>query len=187
MLAATLPAQSAKIPLDGTDMGALSLKVTLQELHFESIEANIIQEFPPTTFTMVGMPLGFSGMEFPDVKLEIEMLNGIRLPVILDFDMIGVNQKNDTLKVKALSTLASPTSSGDTSKTITRLSRDGTTTIKYKAPSSVTYYDSTTVAAKSGETTIVQLMSSNPAVFNVLSRARIDGRGTLEAGMHHWR
>ena len=182
-VAATLPAQSAKIPLDGTDMGALSLKVTLQELHFESIEANIIQEFPPTTFTMVGMPLGFFGMEFPDVKLEIEMLNGIRLPVILDFDMVGVNQKNDTLKVKALSTLASPTSSGDTSKTITRLSRDGTTTIKYKAPSSVTYYDSTTVAAKSGETTIVQLMSSNPAVFNVLSRARIDGRGTLEAGM----
>jgi len=180
---ATLPAQSAKIPLDGTDMGALSLKVTLQKLHFESIEANIIQEFPPTTFTMVGMPLGFSGMEFPDVKFEIEMLNGIRLPVILDFDMIGVNQKNDTLKVKALSTLASPTSSGDTSKTITRLSRDGTTTIKYKAPSSVTYYDSTTVAPKSGETTIVQLMSSNPAVFNVLSRARIDGRGTLEAGM----
>jgi len=182
-VAATLPAQSAKIPLDGTDMGALSLKVTLQKLHFESIEANIIQEFPPTTFTMVGMPLGFFGMEFPDVKLEIEMLNGIRLPVILDFDMVGVNQKNDTLKVKALSTLASPTSSGDTSKTITRLSRDGTTTIKYKAPSSVTYYDSTTVAAKSGETTIVQLMSSNPAVFNVLSRARIDGRGTLEAGM----
>jgi len=182
-VAATLPAQSAKIPLDGTDMGALSLKVTLQELHFESIEANIIQEFPPTTFTMVGMPLGFFGMEFPDVKLEIEMLNGIRLPVILDFDMVGVNQKNDTLKVKALSTLASPTSSGDTSKTITRLSRDGTTTIKYKAPSSVTYYDSTTVAAKSGETTIVQLMSSNPAVFNVISRARIDGRGTLEAGM----
>jgi len=182
-VAATLPAQSAKIPLDGTDMGALSLKVTLQKMHFESIEANIIQEFPPTTFTMVGMPLGFSGMEFPDVKFEIEMLNGIRLPVILDFDMVGVNQKNDTLKVKALSTLASPTSSGDTSKTITRLSRDGTTTIKYKAPSSVTYYDSATVAPKSGETTIVQLMSSNPAVFNVLSRARIDGRGTLEAGM----
>ena len=99
MAAATLPAQSAKIPLDGTDMGALSLKVILEKLHFESIEANIIQEFPATTFTIEGMPLGFSGMEFPDVKLEIEMLNGIRLPVILDFDMIGVNQKNETLKV----------------------------------------------------------------------------------------
>ena len=183
-LAATLPAQSAKIPLDGTDMGALSLKVILEKLHFESIEANIIQEFPATTFTIEGMPLGFSGMEFPDVKLEIEMLNGIRLPVILDFDMIGVNQKNETLKVNALSTLASPENSGETSKTITRLSRDGTTTLKYKSPSSELYHDSTTVAPKSGETTIVELMSSNPAVFNVLSRARIDGRGTLEAGMH---
>jgi len=181
---ATLPAQSAKIPLDGTDMGALSLKVTLQELHFESIEANIIQEFPSTKFSIVGMPLGFSGMQFSDTKLEIEMLNGIRLPVILDFDMIGVNQKGDTMKVKALSTLASPTIAGDTSKTITRLSRDGTTTIKYKAPSSVTYYDSTNVPPKSGETTIVELMSSNPAVFDVLSRVRIDGRGSLGAGMH---
>jgi len=181
---ATLPAQSAKIPLDGTDMGALSLKVTLQELHFESIEANIIQEFPSTKFSIVGMPLGFSGMQFSDTKLEIEMLNGIRLPVILDFDMIGVNQKGDTMKVKALSTLASPTIVGDTSKTITRLSRDGTTTIKYKAPSSVTYYDSTNVPPKSGETTIVELMSSNPAVFDVLSRVRIDGRGSLGAGMH---
>ena len=50
--AASLPAQSAKIPLDGTDMGALSLKVILDKLHFESIEANIIQEFPATTFTI---------------------------------------------------------------------------------------------------------------------------------------
>jgi len=183
-LAASLPAQSAKIPLDGTDMGALSLKVILEKLHFESIEANIIQEFPATTFTMQGMPLGFSGMEFSDVKLEIEMLSGIRLPVILDFDMIGVNQKNETLKVNALSTMATPENSGDTSKTITRLSRDGTTILKYKSPSSELYHDSTTVAPKSGETTIVQLMSSNPAVFNVVSRARIDGRGTLEAGMH---
>jgi len=48
----------------------------------------------------------------------------------------------------------------------------------------VTYYDSTNVPPKSGETTIVELMSSNPAVFDVLSRVRIDGRGSLGAGMH---
>ena len=63
------------------------------------------------------MPLGFSGMQFVNTKLEIEMLNGIRLPVVLDFDMIAVNQKNDTMTVKALSTLGSPASAADTAKT----------------------------------------------------------------------
>ena len=77
----------------------------LKKLHFENLEANIIQEFPSTEFTIAGMPLGFSGMQFVNTKLEIEMLNGIRLPVVLDFDMIAVNQKNDTMTVKALSTL----------------------------------------------------------------------------------
>ena len=182
-VSATMQAQTAKIPLDGSNMGAVSLDVTLNKLHFESLEANIIQEFPPTTFSIAGMPLGFSGMTFTDTKLEIEMLNGIRLPVILDFDMVGINQKGDSMKVNALSTLASPTGTGDTTKTIIRLFRDGTTTLKYKSPSSVAYYDSSTVSPKTGETTIVELMSSNPAVFNVQSRARIDGRGTLEAGM----
>lgn len=182
-VSAKLPAQSAKIPLDGSNMGAVSLDVALKKLHFESLEANIIQEFPPTTFSIAGMPLGFSGMTFTDTKLEIEMLNGIRLPVILDFDMVGINQKGDSMKVNALSTLASPTGTGDTTKTIIRLSRDGTTTLKYKSPSSVAYYDSSTVSPKTGETTIVDLMSSSPVIFNVESRARIDGRGTLEAGM----
>jgi len=182
-VSAILQSQTAKIPLDGSDMGAVSLDVSLKKLHFKSLEANIIQEFPPTEFSIAGMPLGFSGMQFSDTKLEIEMLNGIRLPVVLDFDMVSVNQQGDSLLVNALSTLASPSNAGDTTKTIVRLSRDGTTTLKYKSPSSIAYYDSSTVAPKSNETTIVELMSSNPSIFNVRSRARIDGRGTLEAGM----
>ena len=156
----------------------------MKGLHFESLEANVIQEFPPTEFSIAGMPLGFSGMKFVDTKLEIEMNNGIRLPVVLDFDMVGVNQEGDTSKVNALSTLGSPSQNGDTTKTIVRLSDLGTTTLKYKAPASIQYYDSTTIAAKNNETTIVELMSSNPATFTVKSRARIDGRGTLEDGMH---
>ena len=183
-LSASIPAQSTKIPLDGSDIGSVSLKVTMKKLHFESIEANIIQEFPPTEIGIAGMPLGFSGMAFSDTKLEIEMLNTIRLPVVLDFDMLSVNQAGDTMLVKALSTLASPTNAGDTMKTIIRLSRDGTTTLKYKSPSSVSYFDSVTVAPSANETTIVELMSSNPSVFKVNSRARIDGRGTLESGMN---
>ena len=181
---AKLSAQTSSIPLDGSDFGGMEIDVGLKGMHFESLEANVIQEFPPTEFSIAGMPLGFSGMKFVDTKLEIEMHNGIRLPVVLDFDMVGVNQKGDTSKVNALSTLASPTNSKDTTKTIVRLSELGTTTLKYKAPASNLYYDSTTVSAKDNETTIVELMSSNPANFTVRSRARIDGRGTLEAGMN---
>ena len=178
-----LPTQTAIIPLDGSNIGAITLDVALKKLHFESLEANIIQEFPSTTFAIDGMPIGFMGMEFVNSQLEIEMLNGIRLPVVLDFDMVSVNQNGDIMKVNSLSTLAEPSNSGDTTKTIIRLSREGTTVLKYKAPSSVAYHDSTTTPPKTGETTIVNLMSSNPVSFNINSRVRIDGRGTLEAGM----
>ena len=181
---AKLKSQKTSIPLDGSDFGGMEVDVGMKGLHFESLEANVIQEFPPTEFSIAGMPLGFSGMKFVDTKLEIEMNNGIRLPVVLDFDMVGVNQEGDTSKVNALSTLGSPSQKGDTTKTIVRLSDLGTTTLKYKAPASIQYYDSTTIAAKNNETTIVELMSSNPATFTVKSRARIDGRGTLEDGMH---
>ena len=181
---AKLKSQKTSIPLNGSDFGGMEVDVGIKGLHFESLEANVIQEFPPTEFSIAGMPLGFSGMKFVDTKLEIEMNNGIRLPVVLDFDMVGVNQEGDTSKVNALSTLGSPSQKGDTTKTIVRLSDLGTTTLKYKAPASIQYYDSTTIAAKNNETTIVELMSSNPANFTVRSRARIDGRGTLEDGMH---
>jgi len=182
-VSAVLPSQTAKMPLDGSNIGNISLDISMKKLHFETLEANIIQEFPPTTFEISAMPLGFSGMEFVNTKLEIEMNNGIRLPVVLDFDMEGINQMGESMKVNALSTLAKPTDSGDTTKTIVRLSNEGTTTLKYKTPSSVAYYDSTTLAPKTGESTVVDLMSSNPAIFKVNSRARIDGRGTIEANM----
>ena len=182
-ISTVFPEQNTKLPVDGSSLGGVSMSGALKKLHFESLEANIIQEFPSTEFTIAGMPLGFSGMQFVNTKLEIEMLNGIRLPVVLDFDMIAVNQKNDTMTVKALSTLGSPASAGDTAKTIVRLSNEGSTTLKYKAPSSISYFDSSTVPPKTGESTIVDLMSANPSVFTVKSRARIDGRGTLESGM----
>ena len=182
-ISARIPAQTARIPLNDEKLGPMGFKGGVKGFDFKSLEAEIVQEFPPTEFSITGMPLGFSGMKFVDTKLEIEMFNGIRLPVVLDFDMVGVNQAGDTSKVNALSTLASPTQGGDTSKTIVRLSELGTTTLKYKAPASRQYYDSTTVSVNNNEATIVELMSSNPTTFTVKSRARIDGRGTLEGGM----
>lgn len=179
---AGLEAQTANIPLDGGDLGAISIGIRIDELAFESLEANIIQEFPPTNISIAGMPQGFSGFIFSDVKLEIEMLSSIRLPVVLDFDIVALNQMGDSAVVAALSTLSSPVQAGDTAKTIVRLSREGTTTLKFKAPGSILYTDSSTVGPADGEATIVDLMSFNPKSIEIRSRARIDGRGTIEAG-----
>jgi hypothetical protein len=99
-VSATMQAQTAKIPLDGSEIGSVSLNVSMKKLHFESVEANIIQEFPPTEFGIAGMPLGFSGMQFSYTKLEIEMLNTIRLPVVLDYNMVGINQKGDSMNTE---------------------------------------------------------------------------------------
>ncbi len=181
-ISAKMAAQISNIPLDGSDFGAISIRVQITKLSFASLEANIVQEFPPSQFNIAGMPLGFSGMSFSNVQMEIEMLNGIRLPVVLNFDMIATNQAGDSSIVAAKSTLGMPIASGDTTKTIMRLSRDGTTTLKYKAPTSVLYSDSTTVPPGFGESTIVDLMSFNPATIHINSKAKIDGRGTLEAG-----
>ncbi|MEE8336129.1 MAG: hypothetical protein V3S48_06820 [Candidatus Neomarinimicrobiota bacterium] len=181
-ISAGLEAQTANIPLDGGDFGAISISIQIDELAFESLEANIIQEFPTTEISIDGMPMGFSGFIFSDVKLEIEMLSSIRLPVVLDFDIVAVNQMGDSAVVAALSTLASPVQAGDTAKTIVRLSREGTTTLKFKAPGSILYTDSSTAGPVDGESTIVDLMSFNPKSIEIRSRARIDGRGTIEAG-----
>ena len=70
---ATIKAQNSSFPLDGSNFGGISFDIGLKGLHFESMEANIVQEFPPTSFAVAGMPLGFSGWEFVDTKLEIEM------------------------------------------------------------------------------------------------------------------
>ncbi|MEE8437859.1 MAG: hypothetical protein V3S22_05915, partial [Candidatus Neomarinimicrobiota bacterium] len=181
-ISAGLEAQTANIPLDGGDLGGISIGIRIDELAFESLEANIIQEFPPTNISITGMPQGFSGFIFSDVKLEIEMLSSIRLPVVLDFDIVALNQSGDSAVVAALSTLSSPVQSGDTAKTIVRLSREGTTTLKFKAPGSILYTDSSTVGPADGEATIVDLMSFSPKSIEIRSRARIDGRGTIEAG-----
>ena len=73
-LLAKLPSQVAKLPLDGSNIGGINIDLELKKLHFEKLEANIIQEFPPSSFSVAGMPVGFIGMEFVDTKLEIEMV-----------------------------------------------------------------------------------------------------------------
>jgi len=173
---------AAIIPLDGSEFGSLTLGVDVQELHFESLQANLIQEFPPTEQEMAGMPQGFSGMAFTDVQIEFIMKNQIQLPVMLDLDMIGINTFGDSSIVRVQAQMGSPDNAIDTIKTIIRLSRDGTTTLIYDSPSDSVASDSTLVPPGPGESTIVDLLSFNPEFLMINSTARIDGRGTIVVG-----
>jgi len=181
-ISAMLIAQTTVIPLDGTDLGSFDIGVEVTEFHFDSLQANLIQSFPPTTQQMSGIPQGFTGMAFTDVRIEFEMLNQIRLPVNLDIALVGVNGLGDTSRVAVLGNVGSPTNSLDTVKTVIRLWKHGTTTFTYNSPSDSIWTDSTTVAPGIGETTIVDLLSSNPANIDVDAAAAIDGRGTIVVG-----
>jgi len=182
-LTARLRAQTAYIPLDGSELGNMTINVTVQELHFASLEANIIESFPPSTQNIAGMPTGFSGMAFTGVQFEFDMINSIDLPVQLDVDMVGYNTLGDSSVVEVRATIAKPSTYGsDSTRTIIRMSKIGTTVLSYATTDAAAWTDSITTPPSEGTSTIVDLLSFNPSVMVVRSSARIDGRGTIVGG-----
>ncbi|MFQ6605348.1 MAG: hypothetical protein ACE5D8_07320, partial [Fidelibacterota bacterium] len=177
-----LQEQQTVIPLDGSDMGSFDIRIQVTEFHFDSLQAKLIQSFPPSSQEMTGLPQGFTGMAFTDVRIEFEMLNQIQLPVNLDIAIVGISELGDTSRVTVVGNVGSPTVSTDTVKTIIRLWKQGTTSLIYASPSDTTWTDSITVPPGPGETTIVDLLSSNPASINVDAAATIDGRGNIVVG-----
>ena len=182
-ISAVLQAQQALIPLDGSELGRMSIDVDISDLYFESLEATIIEEFPPSEQSIEGIPQGFDGMAFTNAMVEFEMWNTIALPIILDLDLVGINSLGDSAVVGVLASISEVnTDNPDTTKTIIRLSKLGTTTLKYATLMDTQPIDSVTVPPATGESTIVELLSFNPAFINVESAARIDGRGVIIPG-----
>ena len=182
-LTARLRAQTAYIPLDGSELGNLTINVEVEELHFASLEANIIESFPTSTQNIAGMPTGFSGMAFTGVSFEFDMINSIDLPVQLDVDMVGYNTLGDSSVVEVRATIAKPSTYGsDSTRTIIRMSKIGTTVLSYATTDAAAWTDSITTPPSEGTSTIVDLLSFNPSVMVVRSSARIDGRGTIVGG-----
>ena len=182
-IAAVLQAQQTLIPLDGSELGRMSIDVDISDLYFESLEATIIEEFPPSEQSIEGIPQGFDGMAFTNAMVEFEMWNTIALPIILDLDLVGINSLGDSAIVGVLASISEVnTDNPDTTKTIIRLSKLGTTTLKYASLMATQWIDSVTVPPATGESTIVELLSFNPAFINVESAARIDGRGEIIPG-----
>jgi len=186
-ISAVLQAQQTLIPLDGSELGRMSIDVDISDLYFKSLEATIIEEFPPSEQNIEGIPQGFDGMAFTNAMIEFEMWNTIALPIILDLDLVGINSLGDSAVVGVLASISEAVmpddgSDPDTTKTIIRLSKLGTTTLKYATLMDTQPIDSVTVPPLAGESTIVELLSFNPAFINVESAARIDGRGAIIPG-----
>ena len=171
-------AGQAFIPLDGSDLGTLSMSISVNTLEFETLDALIITTFPSSQQNIEGMPQGFEGMAFSDVRIEFEIMNTIRLPVQLDIEMVGVTQMADTVRVRVLSAIdTSGIAIYDSAKTLIQLSREGTKTYYYNLPTDSIPSDSVLTGA--GEQTIVDLLSANPVSLFVNAQAGITGRGTI--------
>lgn len=122
-------------------------------------------------------------MAFTGVTFEFDMINSIDLPVKLDVDMVGYNTLGDSSTVEVRATIAKPSDYGsDSTRTIIRMSKTGTTVLSYATTSSTTWTDSVTTPPSEGTSTIVDLLSFNPSTLIVRSAARIDGRGTISGG-----
>jgi len=182
-ISAVLQAQQALIPLDGSELGRMSIDVDISDLHFASLKATIIEDFPPSEQNIEGIPQGFDGMAFTNAMVEFEMWNEIDLPIIFDLDLVGINSFGDSVIVGVRASIARPSDyDSDTTKTIIRLSKLGTTTLKYASLMDTQPSESVTVPPETGESTIVELLSFNPDSIIVESAARIDGRGEIIPG-----
>jgi hypothetical protein len=97
--------------------------------------------------------------------------------------MVGYNTLGDSSTVEVRATIAKPSDYGsDSTRTIIRMSKIGTTVFSYATTDAATWTDSITTPPSEGTSTIVDLLSFNPAVMIVRSAARIDGRGTIVGG-----
>ena len=179
-LRASISAQSASIPLDGSALGGLTMGITVDQLNFATIDANILTPLPSTEENIDNMPTGFEGMAFTDVKIEFEIMNSISLPIDLNLDIKGVPQFADTVTVEVRSQIdTTGISVYDSAKTLIQLHRNGTTTYYFAQPTDSIPNDSVVTAVESGKSTIVDLLSSNPQKMIIKSMAAINGRGQI--------
>lgn len=179
-LRASITAQTASIPLDGSTLGALILGITVDQLNFATIDANILTPLPSTEENIDNMPSGFEGMAFTDVIIEFEIMNSIMLPIDLDLNMKGVPQFEDTVTVEVRSTIdTTGISVYDSAKTLIQLHKNGTTTYYYSQPTDSIPRDSVVTLVETGKSTIVDLLSANPQKMIIKSLASINGRGQI--------
>ncbi len=180
-LSVLLPDQITTVPLGG-EIGDLSMTIRFYDQKFESLEAMIVEPFPTRSHLIEDIPRGMDGIIFSDASLEFEMYNTISSPISIAIDIVGYPQFQDSVNVNVLSMIdTTGIALYDSSKTIIRLDKNGTTTYLFTHPLDSIPSDSVINAAVEGNS-IVDLLSANPERMVITTDARIDGRVVLEAG-----
>jgi len=181
-LAVVIPTQMATIPLDGSSLGGFGVTIRFGSLYFKELQAYVFKELTADTMDIAGYPPELSGIGFPGLEFEFEIINEIDLPVLIDIAMLGTKPTGEAVVSRLRADLGVPGEYGtDTVKTIMRWSKLGTTLINY-APASVSQWtDSTTIPPEPGEFSIIDFFASMPLTAIADVKARLDGRGAISA------
>jgi len=142
----------------------------------------VFKELTADTMDIAGFPTELTGIGFPELEFEFEVINEIDLPVLIDIAMLGTKPTGEAVVSRLRADLGVPGEYGtDTVKTIMRWSKLGTTLINY-APASVSQWtDSTTIPPEPGEFSIIDFFASMPLTAIADVKARLDGRGVISA------
>ncbi|MEE9166009.1 MAG: hypothetical protein V3U24_00885 [Candidatus Neomarinimicrobiota bacterium] len=182
---------TVEIFLDGTEPDwTLSMGVDVAPLYFERLELDLECPFPTQTQEIGNVPQGFTGMRFEELILKFTMYNEIRLPIVLNLDIIGVSETGDSVRVELDSAaLAIPDTGaggqGDTARTVLKLGRLGTEVKIYSSAGNLVP-DSTYTISKGEGGSIVDLLNIGPSEINVDAAAGINGRGDIETDKAIW-
>lgn len=183
-----IPTQKATIPLDNTSLGGFGVTIRFGSLYFNELRAFIFKELTADTMDIAGYPSEMSGIGFPGLKFEFELINEINIPLIIDINMIGTTPSGESVITRLQADIATPdyfaqnhSISTDSVKTVIRWDKNGTTIYKYDSPNNWTVVDSASTPPNPGEFSIIDFFASMPLSAVAQTNVRLDGTGGISA------
>jgi len=183
-----IPTQKATIPLDNTSLGGFGVTIRFGSLYFNELRAYIFKELTADTMDIAGYPSEMSGIGFPGLKFEFELINEINIPLIIDINMIGTTPSGESVITRLQADIATPdyfaqnhSISTDSVKTVIRWDKNGTTIYKYDSPNNWTIVDSASTAPNPGEFSIIDFFAAMPLSAVAQTNVRLDGTGGISA------
>lgn len=177
------------LPLDGSALGAFQASFSVGDLYFASITGNFEVSFPTVPTTIDEIPTGFEGFQFDRLTLQMALHNEIDLPVELDIELVGVNDRVGTARVPINAPINYPSASvenGDTAHTLIILGKNYVRTYWLPEGSTDTSDAIFTSIDPNPEESIVDVLNLAPDTIEVSGSAIIEGEGTVAAGKGVW-
>ena len=183
-----IPTQKATIPLDNSSLGGFGVTIRFGSLYFNELKAYIFKELTADTMDIAGYPSEMSGIGFPGLKFEFELISEINIPLIIDINMIGTKPSGEPVITRLQAGIATPDYftqnygiTTDSVKTIIRWDKFGTTIYNYDSPNNWTVVDSSIIPPNAGEFSIIDFFAAMPLAAITQTNVRLDGTGGISA------